>query len=112
SIINKSTGRTEYEGPTSTPGAPTLVLKNPSTNNQSQTTTNNITGNEIQQIKNINPAWLTINFESAFGARTNVFKIQRLGNTKRHGSVHISVHAQACPIVCRQVLESLIILAK
>ncbi|CAF4825441.1 unnamed protein product, partial [Rotaria socialis] len=39
SIINKSTGRTEYEGPTSTPGAPTLVLKNPSTNNQSQTTT-------------------------------------------------------------------------
>ncbi|CAF4109202.1 unnamed protein product, partial [Rotaria magnacalcarata] len=92
---------------------PTLVLKNPSINNQSQTTTtNNITGNEIQQIKNINPAWLTINFESAFGARTNVFKIQRLGNTKRHGSVHISVHAQACPIVCRQVLESLIILAK
>jgi E3 ubiquitin-protein ligase HUWE1 len=111
SIINKSTGRTEYEGPTSTPGAPTLVLKNPVVNNQSQTTTTN-TGNDIQQIKNILPSWLTINFESAFGARTNVFKIQRLGQTKRHGSIQISVHAQACPIVCRQVLESLIILAK
>jgi E3 ubiquitin-protein ligase HUWE1 len=117
SIINKSTGRTEYEGPTSTPGAPTLILKNPPINNQSQTTTtttnnNNNNVNENQQIKNINPSWLTINFESAFGARTNVFKIQRLGQTKRHGSIQISVHAQACPIVCRQVLESLIILAK
>ncbi|CAF4071693.1 unnamed protein product, partial [Rotaria sp. Silwood2] len=116
SIVNKSTGRTEYDGPlTSTPGAPTLILKNPAINNQTQTqttinTTNN--GNDIQQIKNINPSWLTINFESAFGARTNVFKIQRLGHTKRHGSIQISVHAQACPIVCRQVLESLIILAK
>ncbi|CAF4617801.1 unnamed protein product [Rotaria sp. Silwood1] len=119
SIINKSTGRTEYDGPlTSTPGAPTLLLKNPPINNQIQTqitttTTNtNNNGNEIQQIKNINPSWLTINFESAFGARTNVFKIQRIGHTKRHGSMQISVHAQACPIVCRQVLESLIILAK
>ncbi|CAF1298860.1 unnamed protein product [Adineta ricciae] len=116
SIINKSTGSTEYEPPTSTPGAPTLVLKNPSTNNQSQsststavTTSNN---NETQQVKIISPSWLTINFESAFGARTNVFRILRLGNTKRHGSVQISVHAQACPIVCRQVLDSLIILAK
>ena len=113
SIINKSTGRTEYEGPTSTPGAPTLVLKNSAANNQSQSsTTSSNTTNENQQIKNINPSWLTINFESAFGARTNVFKIQRLGQTKRHGAVQISVHAQACPIVCRQVLESLIILAK
>lgn len=107
SIINKSTGRAEYEGPSSTPGAPTLVLKTP-TSSQSQTTS----GNEVQQVKNINPSWLTINFESAFGARTNVFKIQRLGQTKRHGPIQISVHAQACPIVCRQVLESLIILAK
>lgn len=112
SIMNKSTGRTEYEGPTSTPGAPTLILKNPSVNNQSQTTVVSNTGNENQQIKNINPAWLTINFESAFGARTNVFKIQRVGMNKRHSSIQISVHGQACPIVCRQVLESLIILAK
>ncbi|CAF4370628.1 unnamed protein product, partial [Adineta steineri] len=116
SIINKSTGRAEYDGPTSTPGAPTLILKNPSTNNQSQTTTTssltNSVGNENQQLKTIHPSWLTINFESAFGARTNVFKIQRLGNTKRHGSIQISVHAQACPIVCRQVLDSLILLAK
>ena len=107
SIINKSTGRAEYEGPSSTPGAPTLVLKTP-TSSQSQTSS----GTDVQQVKNINPSWLTINFESAFGARTNVFKIQRLGQTKRHGPIQISVHAQACPIVCRQVLESLIILAK
>ena len=112
SIINKSTGRTEFEGPTSTPGAPTLILKNPTSHNQSQTSTASSNGNENQQIKNVIPSWLTINFESAFGARTNVFKIQRIGQTKRHGSTQISVHAQACPIVCRQVLESLIILAK
>ena len=113
SIINKSTGRTEYEGPTSTPGAPTLVLKTPNTQNQSQTsTTTSNNGHENQQVKNIIPSWLTINFESAFGARTNVFRIQRFGQTKRHGTTQISVHAQACPIVCRQVLESLIILAK
>ena len=113
SIITKSTGRTEYDGPTSTPGAPTLVLKNPSSQPLAATTTgSNAPGTELQQIKNINPSWLTINFESAFGARTNVFKIQRLGHTKRTGSIQISVHAQACPIVCRQVLESLIILAK
>lgn len=112
SIINKSTGRTEYDGPTSTPGAPTLVLKTPTTQNQSQASTTSNNGNENQQVKNVTPSWLTINFESAFGARTNVFKIQRLGQTKRHGSMQISVHAQACPIVCRQVLESLIILAK
>ena len=118
SIINKSTGQTEYDGPTSTPDAPTLILKSSSINGQSQaaiTTNNNNNStnvNDISQIKNINPSWLTINFESAFGARTNVFRIQRLGHTKRLGSVQISVHAQACPIVCRQVLESLIILAK
>ncbi|CAF4058439.1 unnamed protein product, partial [Adineta steineri] len=103
SIINKSTGRAECDGPTST-----SILKNPSINNPSQTNNEN----ENQQLKTIHPSWLTINFESAFGASTNVFKIQRLGNTKRHGSIQISVHAQACPIVCRQVLESLIILAK
>ena len=112
SIINKSTGRSEYDGPTTTPGAPTLVLKLSSLTNQSQTPSNTPpTANENQQIKNINPSWLTINFENAFGARTNVFKILRLGQTKRHGSMQISVHAQACPIVCRQVLDSLIILA-
>ena len=112
SIITKSTGRTEYEGPTTTPGAPTLVLKTPTGQNQSQTSTTSNNANENQPIKNVTPSWLTINFESAFGARTNVFKIQRLGQIKRHGSMQISVHAQACPIVCRQVLESLIILAK
>ena len=66
----------------------------------------------FNKLKISSPSWLTINFESAFGARTNVFKIQRLGQTKRHGAIQISVHAQACPIVCRQVLESLVILAK
>ena len=102
SIINKSTGRTEFEAPTSTPGAPTLVLRTPT----------GATTNENQQVRNINPSWLTINFESAFGARTNVFKIQRVGPAKRHGSLQISVHAQACPIVCRQVLDALILLAR
>jgi E3 ubiquitin-protein ligase HUWE1 len=106
SIIHKSTGRAEYEGPTSTPGAPTLVLKS------STTTSSQGSNSDASQMKVITPAWLTVNFESAFGARTNVFKIQRLGQSKRHGSIQISVHAQACPIVCRQVLESLIILAK
>lgn len=112
SIITKSTGRTESERPSTTPGAPTLVLRTPTSQNPSQTSTTSNNSNENQQMKNVTPSWLTINFESAFGARTNVFRIQRLGQIKRHGSMQISVHAQACPIVCRQVLESLIILAK
>lgn len=109
SIINKSTGRSDCDGPTSTPGAPTLVLRTPTNLSQSSTTS---TSSDNQHVKNINPSWLTINFESAFGARTNVFRIQRVGHSKRNAAVQISVHAQACPIICRQVLESLILLAK
>jgi hypothetical protein len=53
-----------------------------------------------------------MNFESAVGARTNVFKLHRLRQTKRHASIQISVHAQPCPVVCRQVFESLIKITK
>ncbi|CAM4784526.1 unnamed protein product [Rotaria magnacalcarata] len=103
SIINKSTGVTECDEPTSTPGAPTLIHKSLTINNNE---------NEIEKITNINPSWLTINFERAFGIRTNVFRIEHCGHTKCYDSMRFSVHAQACPTVCRQVLESLTILAE
>ncbi|CAF1080113.1 unnamed protein product [Didymodactylos carnosus] len=140
SIMNKSTGKPEFEisssrttttsttssppasnsSLTSTPGAPTLVLNMASDRNRSSlfssSTVHPTNSNQHQQLQDsqlklINPSWLTINFDSAFGAKTNVFKIQRLG-VKRGGQVQVSVHAQACPVVCRQVIDALIILAK
>ena len=51
--------------------------------------------------------WLTVNFESVFGTRTNVRRVERI-ESKRDGSLQVFVHAQACLIVCRKVLELLI----
>ncbi len=78
-------------------------------NDKNDNNNNNENENEYQQIKNISVSWLTINFEAAFSARTNLFKVQHLSQIKFHGSIRISAHAQACPILYRQPLKSLII---
>ena len=65
---------------------------NDTNNNNNNDNNNSNIGNENQQIKIINASWLTVNFENTFGTHTNVFKIQDLSPTKRHGLMRITVH--------------------
>ena len=72
-------------------------------------------GEDNQSVMSDLPAWLNIYLCAALGSQTNVFRVSR--STSRHHSLRsspgsISIHPQACPIICRHVLDILISLAK
>ena len=69
-------------------------------------------------------SWLSISLDAALGCRANVFQIHHRGsgNTnpvssgKKHSTgaanSYVAVHAQAAPVICRHVLDTLISLAR
>ena len=72
---------------------------------------------ECNSNKNTNfntPTWLAMSMDAALGCRTHVFQIQRHSGRKYSSSSgsNLSIHPQASPIICRHVLDTLIILAK
>ncbi len=66
---------------------------------------------------NQQPSWLSIRLDAALGCRTNVFQIHRTGKKQPHvaggsGGGQVYIHPQASPVICRNVLDTLISLAK
>ena len=67
-------------------------------------------------------SWLSISLDAALGCRANVFQIHHRGSANPGGSgkkhsagaanSYVAVHAQAAPVICRHVLDTLISLAR
>ena len=60
----------------------------------------------------LQPSWLSISLDAALGSRANVFQMHRGHGKKTPANTAVNIHPQAAPVVCRNVLDTLISLAK
>ena len=60
------------------------------------------------------PTWLAMSIDAALGCRTHVFQLHRQTGRKHNSTsgAALTIHPQASPIICRHVLDTLIVLAK